>query len=81
MNVGDVIINPYVRPLFGRTANPAYATIYLGKASNGNLRFLDYEGRVGEWVMPSNKEFKVVGHVNIYAAIAQCVDYDEEGEA
>lgn len=80
MRTGDIIINPYVSKMFNGVPNRCYATIFLHKAHNGNLKCLTYDGDVVEWVMPSERPFEVVGNINIYYEICKCVEYEEEVE-
>jgi len=79
MKKGDVVINPYVPRLFNGKLNPLYATIYVG-----NNQTIDYKGRKTGWSdrianpRPGEREWRVIGHVDLFQIIGNIVMVDEE---
>lgn len=88
MKVGDIVVNPWVSKycsglLSGDKPNPNYATIYLG-----NKKVLDYNGKIKEFCFdtkvnmhdPNEKEreWKVIGHVDIKSIILDALSESEE---
>ena len=61
MRKGDIVVNPWVSAYFNEELNPNYATIYLG-----DNKSLDYKGRVCKWADKIYKEWKVIGHIDLY---------------
>lgn len=90
MKVGDIVVNPWVSKycsglLSEDNLNPNYATIYLG-----DKKVLDYNGKIKEFCFdtkvnmrdPNEKEreWTVIGHVDIKEIILKTVEKDENNE-
>lgn len=80
MKIGDIIINPWVSKEYFGKLNPMYATIYIG-----DNRSIDYKGRVHRladkvYKDGNEREWKVVGHCNLYEQIIGAIEPPKEDE-
>lgn len=83
MRVGDIVVNPWVNKFFYGVLNSNYATIYLG-----HRKVLDYNGDIKEFGFDTKinkhdpneteREWKVIGHVDIKSIIFDVLAESEE---
>ena len=85
MRVGDIIVNPWVQKEFNGELNPNYATIYLGNKQcldiNGKIGHFAFDTKVNKWDKDEpEREWKVIGHVNLKDAILDSIKSKEAGK-
>lgn len=64
MNVGDIVINPYVRKEFKGKPNPMYKSmvIHIGKRFTTCLRI---DGEICDYETACVTEYEIAGHVDL----------------
>ncbi len=83
--IGDIIVNPWVsaefRGLLDGYPNPNYATIYIGNGQcidiNGRIRRFGFSTKVNDRdPNEPEREWRVIGHVNIREMIMHAIQED-----
>lgn len=67
MHRGDIIINPFVRPMFNDKPNPNYALIYDRRIKQDLIQVFDFTGNKIQFYCNKEEEqnWRVVGHTEI----------------
>ena len=67
MHRGDIIINPFVSPVFDDKPNPNYALIYDKRVKYDLIQVFDFTGEKRQFYCKKDEEqnWKVVGHTEI----------------